>query len=69
MTIEWKIDISHIQGGYIEQAKVEAERQIAEQLKQLTETMDTGFGLIIDELRATNILFSERQIQKNLGEK
>lgn len=47
----WKIDISHIQGGYIEQAKVEAERQIAEQLEQLNKTLDTGFGLIIDELR------------------
>lgn len=51
MTIEWKTDISHIKGGYIEQAKVEAERQIAEQLEQLNKTLDTGFRLIIDELR------------------
>lgn len=49
--MDWKIDISHITGGYIEQAKVEAQRQIAEQLEQLNKTLDTGFGLIIDELR------------------
>jgi len=48
--INWKEIISDIQGGRIEKAKVEAQRQIAIQLEKLNETLDTGFGLIIDEL-------------------
>jgi len=37
--IEWKVDISHISGGYIEQAKVEALRTIAELLVDLNDTL------------------------------
>ena len=47
--MDWT-DISDIKGGRIEQAKVEAQRKIAEQLEKLNETLDTGFGLVIDEL-------------------
>jgi len=50
MPIEWKIDISDISGAKIEQAKVEAQRHIAEQLEQLNKTLDTGIGMLIDEL-------------------
>lgn len=50
--MDWT-DISDIKGGRIEQAKVEAQRRIAEELEKLNKTLDTGFGLIIDELTAT----------------
>jgi len=44
------MDISDIKGGRIEQAKVEAQRQIAEQLEALNKTLENDFALIIDEL-------------------
>lgn len=49
--MEWKEDISDIQGARIEKAKVEAARAVAEQLETLNKTIDAGFGLIIDEMR------------------
>lgn len=44
--MKWNIDISRIQGAYLEQAKVEALRAIAEQLEKMNVN---GLAILIQE--------------------
>lgn len=52
--IQWKVDINKIQGGFIEQAKVEAARMQCELLQKQNEILDKIDTRLNDIARAVD---------------